>query len=124
MAKNKPKKVKLNDLSSLGGMVYSTNPDYDFEEEEGSDQESSTAPGDMVLYVSRDKKGRGGKVATLVEGFNGPESDLVELGKFLKQRCGVGGSAKNGEIIVQGDKRDKVAQLLRDEGYKVKLKGG
>jgi len=117
MAKRKSQKKKLNDFSSLGGMVYSTNPDYEFED-------NSVDIKDMTLYVSRDKKGRGGKVATLVEGFEGKEEDLVDLGKFLKQRCGVGGSAKDGEIIVQGDKRDKVADLLRDKGYKVKLKGG
>jgi translation initiation factor 1 len=122
MAKHKPKKIKSKDLSDLGGLVFSTDPGFAPEEEEL--EEDEVAPGDMLLYVSRDRKGRGGKVATLVEGFEGTEEALNDLCKFLKQKCGVGGSAKDWEIIIQGDKKDKVAQLLRDEGYKVKLKGG
>ncbi len=122
MAKSKPKKVKSNSLSDLGGLVFSTDPDFQPEIDEV--EEDEIAPGDMLLYVSRDKKGRGGKVATLVEGFEGTEEALNDLCKLLKQKCGVGGAAKDWEIIIQGDKRDKVAQLLKDEGYKVKLKGG
>lgn len=122
MAKRKPQKKKLSDLSSLGGIMYSTNPDFEFEQ--GDSAQESVDIKDMTLYVSRDKKGRGGKVATLVEGFEGSDDDLIDLGKYLKQKCGVGGSAKDGEIIVQGDKRDKVADLLREKGYRVKLKGG
>lgn len=118
MGKNKK---RSNSLSDLGGMVYSTNPDYDYGDDE---QEEVSSSGNETLYVSRDKKSRGGKVATLVEGFEGNEMELAELGKWLKQQCGVGGSAKNGEIIVQGDKRDRVAELLKGKGYKVKLKGG
>lgn len=122
MAKRKPQKKKLSDLSSLGGIMYSTNPDFEFEQ--GENAQGPVDIKDMTLYVSRDKKGRGGKVATLVEGFEGSDDDLIDLGKYLKQKCGVGGSAKDGEIIVQGDKRDKVADLLREKGYRVKLKGG
>lgn len=123
MAKKQNTK-KLNDLSQLGGMVYSTNPDYQPETEQEDAEEESVAPNQQNLYVSRDKKSRGGKVATLVEGFEGSDAQLAELGKWLKQQCGVGGTAKNGEIVVQGDKRDKVAELLRNKGFKVKLKGG
>lgn len=124
MAKNKPKKIKSSDLSALGGMVYSTNPDYELSTEDSGGEEVSIPPSKQTLYVSRDKKSRGGKVATLVEGFDGTEQELIELGKWLKQKCGVGGSAKDWEIIVQGDKRDKVAELLKTKGFKVKLKGG
>ena len=123
MAKNKPKKIKSSDLSALGGMVYSTNPDFEFSSNDDVEQDS-ISPSKQTLYVSRDKKSRGGKVATLVEGFEGSEQELIELGKWLKQKCGVGGSAKDWEIIVQGDKRDKVAELLKTKGFKVKLKGG
>ncbi|MGB0431498.1 MAG: translation initiation factor [Bacteroidia bacterium] len=122
MAKNKSKKVKSKDLSDLGGLVFSTDPGFQPESNDFEDEE--VEPGDMLLYVSRDKKGRGGKIATLVEGFEGSENALNDLCKFLKQKCGVGGSAKDWEIIIQGDKKDKVAQLLKDKGYKVKLKGG
>ncbi|MCB0738540.1 MAG: translation initiation factor [Bacteroidetes bacterium] len=119
MARNKkPKKVQS--LGDLGGMVYSTNPDYEFE----SHEEEAGSTGDETLYVSRDKKGRGGKMATLVEGFEGNAIELAELGKWLKQQCGVGGTAKDGEIVIQGDKKERVAELLRQKGYKVKLKGG
>lgn len=122
MAKNKPKKIKSKNLSDLGGLVFSTDPGFTPEEDELEEEEVHRS--EMLLYVSRDRKGRGGKVATLVEGFEGTEEALNDLCKFLKQKCGVGGSAKDWEIIIQGDKKDKVAQLLRDEGYKVKLKGG
>lgn len=124
MAKKQPKKIKSRDLSDLGGLVYSTNPDFEPDLSPDSDDEQSTNPSQMTLYVSRDKKGRGGKVATLVEGFEGSDEALTDLCKMLKQKCGVGGAAKDGEIIIQGDKREKVAELLRADGYKVKLKGG
>lgn len=123
MAKSKPKKNKSSDLSALGGMVYSTNPDFEWSNDESTEDES-ISPSQQTLYVSRDKKSRGGKVATLVEGFEGSEQELIDLGKWLKQKCGVGGSVKDWEIIVQGDKRDKVAELLKTKGFKVKLKGG
>lgn len=103
---------------------YSTNPDWkpDFGEEESQD---TLDPSEQKLYVTIDRKKRGGKEVTLVTGFVGSEDDLKDLGKFLKSKCGVGGSAKDGEIIVQGSQRDKVIDLLKDKGYtKVKKSGG
>ncbi len=104
-------------------VVYSTNPDfnYDYEEEE---VEETLDPQDQLLYVSIDRKQRGGKEVTLVEGFVGTEDDLKDLAKMLKSKCGVGGNAKDGNILVQGKFKDKVADLLEKEGYKVKKKGG
>lgn len=104
-------------------VVYSTNPDFQYSFDENQEQET-LAPGQQTLYVSLDKKQRGGKEVTLVEGFVGSDDDLKELGKLLKSKCGVGGTAKDGEIIVQGNFRDKVIELLQKEGYKTKRKGG
>ncbi len=98
------------------GMVYSTNPDfaYNYDEEQ---EEDTLAPEKQVLRVWRDTKGRGGKVATIVRGFVGKSEDLEELGRTLKRGCGVGGSVKDGEIIIQGDHRDRVTDLLIQKGY-------
>ena len=98
------------------GMVYSTNPDfaYNYDEEQ---EEDTLAPEKQVLRVWRDTKGRGGKVATIVRGFVGKSEDLEELGRTLKRGCGVGGSVKDGEIIIQGDHRDRVTALLLQKGY-------
>ena len=104
-------------------IVYSTNPDFSYEEESEFEQDT-LAPGDQLLYVSIDRKNRGGKEVTLIEGFVGMDEDLKYLGKLLKTKCGVGGSAKNGEIIIQGNFRDKVCQELDKIGYKYKKKGG
>lgn len=104
-------------------IVYSTNPDFHFNSEEENEME--TLPkNEQLLYVSIDRKQRGGKEVTLVEGFVGTDDDLKDLAKELKSKCGVGGSAKDGEIIVQGSFKDKVADLLTSAGYKVKKKGG
>lgn len=105
------------------GVVYSTNQgfDYDFDDE---NEEETLPPGEQTLYVWIDKNGRKGKVATIVKNFVGTEEDLKDLGKTLKQKCGVGGSAKDGEIIIQGDVRDKVLQILQAAGYKTKRAGG
>ena len=98
------------------GMVYSTNPDYVFETE--TDETEATLPARQKrLRVSIERSGRGGKVVTLVRGFVGTDDDLKSLGKLLKTRCGVGGSAKDGEIIVQGNLRDRVVEILKSEGY-------
>lgn len=104
-------------------MVYSTNPNFDYST---SDEESveSLAPAKQNLRIWLDRKQRGGKVATLICGFIGSNDDLKELAKMLKSKCGVGGSAKDGEIIIQGDHRDKVLMLLQQAGYKCKKAGG
>jgi translation initiation factor 1 len=104
-------------------VVYSTNPNYSYEIEQEEEQET-LAPKNQLLYVSIDRKNRGGKEATLVEGFVGIQDDLSDLAKMLKSKCGVGGSAKDGVIIIQGNFKQKVSDLLVQAGYKVKLKGG
>ncbi|MFT6715703.1 MAG: translation initiation factor 1 [Saprospiraceae bacterium] len=104
------------------GMVYSTNDDFNYDKDE--DNQQTLDANDQKLYVSLDKKNRKGKAVTLIEGFIGSDDDLKDLGKKLKSKCGVGGSAKNGEILIQGDVRDKVIVMLEKDGYKVKRKGG
>lgn len=98
------------------GFVYSTDPDFSFEPENTSAETLPAAQ--QKLKVRLDTKHRAGKAVTLVEGFLGKEEDMEELGKKLKSFCGTGGSAKDGEIIVQGDQRDKVLQWLLKNGYK------
>ncbi|MBQ2424284.1 MAG: translation initiation factor [Alistipes sp.] len=98
------------------GVVYSTNPNFEYDN--GEQQAVETLPKDRQnLRVWRDTHGRAGKVATVVRGFVGSEDDLTELGKTLKRKIGVGGSVKDGEIIIQGENRDRVLQILLDEGY-------
>ena len=104
-----------NDWKKRLGVVFSTNPDFAYEQEE-----ETLEPGKQNLIVSIDRKGRGGKQVTLVSGFVGSSDDLSELGRTLKVKCGVGGSAKDGEITIQGDFRDRVVNLLKDMGYKAK----
>ena len=108
-----------NDWKKRLGVVYSTNPDFKYEEE--TEEEPQTPePGAQKLTVTIDRRNRGGKQVTLVSGFIGSDDDLSELGRTLKMKCGVGGSAKNGEITIQGDFRDKVTELLIGMGYKAK----
>jgi translation initiation factor 1 len=104
-------------------VVYSTNPNfsYNFEEEESQE---TLEPKNQLLYVSIDRKNRGGKEATLIEGFVGTTEDLVDLTKNVKSKFGVGGSAKDGQMIIQGNFKQKIADYLVEKGYKVKLKGG
>lgn len=110
------KNNKNNDWKERLNIVYSTNPDFHYETE--TEQEENTLPASLQrLRVSLDRKNRGGKVVTLVTGFVGSDDDLKELGKLLKSKCGVGGSAKDGEIIVQGDFKQKVTELLIKAGY-------
>lgn len=104
-------------------IVYSTHPDYHYEEEVREEAET-LPPAQQKLYVSLDKKQRKGKKVTVIEGFAGKEDDLKTLGKRLKSACGSGGTVKNGEIQIQGDFRQKIKGLLEKEGYRVKLKGG
>ena len=104
------------------GIVYSTNPDFEYSY--GDEKEQPTLPPDQQdLRIMLDKKARAGKQVTLVTGFVGSEDDLKYLGKFLKSKCGVGGTIKDGEILIQGNFREKVLKLLSDKGYKVKKTG-
>ena len=98
------------------GFVYSTDPNFSFEPEQ--DNSETLAPAQQKLKIRLDTKHRAGKAVTLVDGFIGKEEDLEDLGKKLKSFCGTGGSAKDGEIIVQGDQREKVVQWLLINGYK------
>ncbi|MCF0189678.1 MAG: translation initiation factor [Marinilabiliaceae bacterium] len=104
----------------LSGVVYSTNPDFQYQYEEESENIATLSPEQQRLIVSLDRRQRAGKSVTLVTGFIGSEDDLQALGKWLKQQCGVGGSAKDNEILIQGDLRDKVVTLLTNKGYKAK----
>lgn len=101
------------------GFVYSTDPNFKFDEE--PDFNETLTPAQQELKVRLDTRHRAGKAVTLVEGFVGKEEDLEELGKRLKSFCGTGGSAKDGEIIIQGDQREKVMQWLLKNGY-IKVK--
>jgi translation initiation factor 1 len=112
-----------NDWKKRLGMVYSTNPDYEYET--GEEQEETTlSPEQQRLYVSLDKKNRKGKKVTLVEGFKGSTEDLKQLAKELKSKCGVGGSVGQGSVLIQGDFRVRILELLKDMGYQVKRSGG
>jgi len=113
MAKNK----------NVSGIVYSTNPDFEYQTHSGGDAETKPTQ-QQDLRVMLDKKNRGGKMVTLVTGFKGKNEDLETLAKTLKSKCGVGGTAKDGEILIQGDFRDKILQLLIVMGYKAKKAGG
>ena len=118
------KKIKIN-TNGEGGMVYSTNSNFAFGDALanafGNDSNSSEKP---LLEVHFEKKGRGGKTAIVIKGFKGTENKLKELAKNLKNHCGVGGSAKNGEIIIQGNVREKVMTFLEKEGFTTKRIGG
>lgn len=109
-----------NDWKKRLGVVYSTNPDFNYAESTDSEPVSTPEPGKQHLIVTIDRSGRAGKQVTLIKGFIGTEEDLNALGKTLKVKCGVGGTAKNGEITIQGDLREKVTALLISMGYSAK----
>ena len=112
-----------NDWKKRLGMVYSTNPDFQFESGE-KEEEETIEPRQQMLYVSLDKKNRKGKKVTLIEGFQGSNEDLKSLARELKSSCGVGGSVGESGILIQGDFRERLIKLLQDKGFKVKQKGG
>ncbi|SOD20115.1 translation initiation factor [Pedobacter xixiisoli] len=116
-------KQKKNTFSDFSGVMFSTDPDFVYENNEAQEQE--TLPNaQQDLRVMLDRKNRGGKTVTLITGFLGTDADLEKLTKTLKTKCGVGGSAKDGEIILQGDFKEKAFLFLQKEGYKVKKSGG
>lgn len=114
---------KGNDWKKRDGVVYSTSDSFEYNLGDQNDLDT-LPPSQQRLKILLDKKARAGKQVTLVEGFVGSEDDLKELGKLLKNKCGVGGSAKDGEILIQGDHRDKVLQVLVTAGYGAKKSGG
>ena len=113
---------KKKSLSDLGGIMYSTDPSFSYEQEQESVE--SIPNNQQDLRVTLDRKNRGGKAVTLITGYRGTAADLDTLSKTLKTKCGVGGGAKDGEIIIQGDFRHKVMLILQKEGFKVKKSGG
>lgn len=111
-----------NDWKERLGVVFSTNPNHEYQHHEDENEETLPAQ-KQDLRVMLDKKQRKGKKVTLVTGFIGSTDDLKALAKLLKSKCGVGGSAKDGEVIIQGDFREKIMEILKKEGYKVKRSG-
>ncbi|MDP2338210.1 MAG: translation initiation factor [Bacteroidota bacterium] len=112
-----------NDWKDRLGTVYSTNPDFHYESD--SEGEAETLPSQQQkLVVQLDRKQRKGKSVTLITGFVGKDEDLKTLAKILKTKCGVGGTSKEGEILIQGDFCNKVIEILKSENYKVKRSGG
>ena len=114
MAKKKKKRIDI---------VYSTNPDFDYGYDDAEEQET-LPPEQQNLKVFLDKKQRKGKMVTLITGFVGTESDLKDLGRMLKNKCGVGGAVKNNEILIQGAFRDKIIDILQNLDFKAKPSGG
>ncbi len=105
-----------NDWKSRLNMVYSTNPDYEFQTDDNQDK-PTVEKHKQLLRIALDRRQRKGKQVTIVADFKGSEDDLKELGRMLKTKCGVGGSVKDGEIIIQGDFRQKINEILHENGY-------
>lgn len=117
--------MKKKSRKDRTGIVYSTNPDFGYKYDSGDEETGGGCDAVQRLRISLDRKKRGGKVVTLITGYEGSEVKLQQLGKSLKSHCGVGGSVKDGEIILQGDQRDKAMAWLQKQGYKdVKKSGG
>ena len=114
--------AKKNDWKKREGIVYSTESSFSYSCDQEK-QDVTLPPEHQQLKVMLDSRGRAGKQVTLVTGFAGSASDLESLGKLLKAKCGVGGSVKDGEILIQGDRRDQVVQILQGEGYKARRSG-
>lgn len=122
---------RINQIQEMGkknkknriGVVYSTNSDYDYDYQQ-EESEELLPENQQKLRVFIDRKQRKGKEVTLITGFIGPEENLKDLGKYLKSKCGVGGSAKDGEIIIQGNQRDRIVELLKEKGYTNTKKSG
>jgi translation initiation factor 1 len=115
------KSKKHTSFADLGGMVFSTNNDFEFEQEE---DQNTLGNKEQYLEAHFSNKGRGGKTVTVIKGFEGTNEDLKILAKKLKASCGVGGSVKDGDIIIQGNFRDKIIELLKKDNYNVKRVGG
>ena len=118
MKNRNKKKWKQHD-----GIVYSTDPEFQYEYG-ATEKEETLLPSQQLLYIALDRKQRKGKTVTLVSGFVGLQVDRNELGRILKSKCGTGGSVKEDYILIQGDFRDKIIQVLNDMGYKTKKSGG
>ena len=121
MSKNKSQpghQVKKN--RTAVGVVYSTNPDYQYQYEDDGEQAETLPPSQQRLHVRMERSGRGGKTVTVVDNFVGTDDDLHDLGRTLNTKCGVGGSVKDGQIIIQGDFRERIVTLLKEYGYQAK----